>query len=37
MKREAGFSLMELLVATSLMLIIVGTLMKTLSDATHAT
>jgi type II secretory pathway pseudopilin PulG len=36
MKREAGFSLMELLVATALMLVIVGTLMKTLSDATYA-
>jgi type II secretory pathway pseudopilin PulG len=36
MKREAGFSLMELLVATALMLVIVGTLMKTLSDAAHA-
>ncbi len=36
MKREAGFSLMELLVATALMLIIVGTLMKTLSDAAYA-
>jgi hypothetical protein len=36
MKREAGYSLMELLVATALMLIIVGTLMKTLSDAAYA-
>src|ERR1700721_2307916 len=36
MKREAGFSLMELLVATALMLVIVGTLMKTLSDAAYA-
>src|SRR6201997_4252653 len=36
MKREAGYSLMELLVATALMLIIVGTLMRTLSDATYA-
>ena len=36
MKREAGFSLIELLVATALMLVIVGTLMKTLSDATYA-
>jgi type II secretory pathway pseudopilin PulG len=36
MKREAGFSLMELLVATAVMLVIVGALMRTLSDATYA-
>ena len=36
MKREAGFSLMELLVATALMVVIVGTTLRALSDATHA-
>ncbi|MGA8142722.1 MAG: prepilin-type N-terminal cleavage/methylation domain-containing protein [Candidatus Acidiferrales bacterium] len=36
MKREAGFSLIEVLLATALMLIIMGTTLRTLSDATHA-
>ena len=36
MKRQAGFSLMELLVATALMVVIVGTTLRALSDATHA-
>jgi prepilin-type N-terminal cleavage/methylation domain-containing protein len=36
MKRQAGFSLMEVLVATALMVIIMGTTLRALSDATHA-
>jgi prepilin-type N-terminal cleavage/methylation domain-containing protein len=36
MKRQAGFSLMEVLIATALMVVIVGTTLRTLSDATHA-
>jgi len=36
MKRQAGFSLIEVLVATALMLVIVGTTLRALSDATHA-
>jgi type II secretory pathway pseudopilin PulG len=36
MKREAGFSLMEVLVATALMVVIMGTTLRALSDATHA-
>ena len=36
MKRQAGFSLMELLVATALMVVIMGTTLRALSDATHA-
>ncbi|HKD63219.1 MAG TPA: prepilin-type N-terminal cleavage/methylation domain-containing protein [Candidatus Acidoferrales bacterium] len=36
MKRQAGFSLMEVLVTTALMVIIMGTTLRALSDATHA-
>jgi prepilin-type N-terminal cleavage/methylation domain-containing protein len=36
MKRQAGFSLMEVLVATALMVVIMGTTLRALSDATHA-
>ena len=36
MKRQAGFSLIEVLVATALMLVIMGTTLRALSDATHA-
>jgi type II secretory pathway pseudopilin PulG len=36
MKREAGFSLMEMLAAIALMVVIVGTTMRILSDATYA-
>jgi prepilin-type N-terminal cleavage/methylation domain-containing protein len=36
MKRQAGFSLMEVLVATALMVVIMGTTVRALSDATHA-
>jgi len=37
MKREAGFTLIEVLVSSTLMLIIVAAVMAALSDATHAT
>src|SRR5438270_6469528 len=37
MKREAGFTLIEVLVAMTLMLIVVAAVLSTLSDATHAT
>jgi prepilin-type N-terminal cleavage/methylation domain-containing protein len=36
MKRQAGFSLIEVLVATALMVVIVGTTLRALSDAIHA-
>jgi type II secretory pathway pseudopilin PulG len=36
MKREAGFSLIEVLIATALMVVIVGTTLRALSDAAHA-
>jgi type II secretory pathway pseudopilin PulG len=36
MKREAGFSLLEVLVATALMVVIVGTTLRALTDANHA-
>jgi len=37
MKREAGFTLLEVLVATTIMLVILGATMGTLTDAIHAT
>src|SRR5580704_16581080 len=36
MKRQAGFSLLEILIATALMVVIMGTTLRALSDATHA-
>ncbi len=36
MKRDAGFSLLEVLVATALMVVIVGTTLRALTDANHA-
>src|SRR5262249_23191770 len=36
MKRQAGFSLTEVLIATALMVVIMGTTLRALSDATHA-
>jgi prepilin-type N-terminal cleavage/methylation domain-containing protein len=36
MKREAGFSLIEVLIATAIMVVIMGTTLRALSDATHA-
>jgi prepilin-type N-terminal cleavage/methylation domain-containing protein len=37
MKREAGFTLLEVLVATTIMLVILAATMGTLTDAIHAT
>src|SRR5579864_4661551 len=37
MKRESGFTLLETLVAMTLMLIVVAAIMSALNDATHAT
>jgi prepilin-type N-terminal cleavage/methylation domain-containing protein len=36
MKRQAGFSLIEVLIATALMVVIMGATLRALSDATHA-
>jgi prepilin-type N-terminal cleavage/methylation domain-containing protein len=36
MKRQAGFSLLEILIATALMVVIMGATLRALSDATHA-
>src|ERR1700690_3014340 len=36
MKRQAGFSLIEVLIATALMVLIVGTTLRALTDAIHA-
>ncbi len=37
MKRQSGFTLIETLVAMTLMLIVVAAVMAALTDATHAT